>query len=194
MRKVTKILLKALSVTVLFLIFCPIVLTLLVSLPSVQNFVVDRAVKYLSRKLETTVSIDRIRLGAWGSIRVDGFYVEDYQKDTLLYVGRLQLHMAGLRDNSAGIVLRNGEVSNTKLYLRETPEGVMNIKQVMDRLSDKEKKGGGDFGFGIRNVQIDDFTLIIERQEHRDPEYGIDYNDMHLEHTSAPHRGLHASR
>ena len=63
MRKVTKILLKALSVTVLFLIFCPIVLTLLVSLPSVQNFVVDRAVKYLSRKLETTVSIDRIRLG-----------------------------------------------------------------------------------------------------------------------------------
>lgn len=185
MRKVTKILLKALSVTVLFLIFCPIVLTLLVSLPSVQNFVVDRAVKYLSRKLETTVSIDRIRLGAWGSIRVDGFYVEDYQKDTLLYVGRLQLHMAGLRDNSAGIVLRNGEVSNTKLYLRETPEGVMNIKQVMDRLSNKEKKGGGDFGFGIRNVQIDDFTLIIERQEHRDPEYGIDYNDMHLEHTSA---------
>lgn len=80
MRKVTKILLKALSVTVLFLIFCPIMLTLLVSLPSVQNFVVDRAVKYLSRKLETTVSIDRIRLGAWGSIRVDGFYVEDYQK------------------------------------------------------------------------------------------------------------------
>ena len=185
MRKVTKILLKALSVTVLFLIFCPIALTLLISLPSVQNFVVGRAAKYMSRKLETTVSIDRIRLGAWGSIRVDGFYVEDYQQDTLLYVGRLQLHMAGLRDNRSGIVLRNGEVSDTKLYLRETPEGVMNIKQVMDRLSKKEKKGGGDFGFGIRNVQIDDFTLIIERREHRDPEYGIDYSDMHLEHTSA---------
>ena len=108
MRKVTKILLKALSVTVLFLIFCPIVLTLLVSLPSVQNFVVDRAVKYLSRKLETTVSIDRIRLGAWGSIRVAGFYVEDYQKDTLLYVGRLQVHMAGLRVKMGGFVLRHG--------------------------------------------------------------------------------------
>lgn len=186
MRKVTKILLKALSVTVLFLIFCPIALTLLVSLPSIQNFVVGRAVGYLSRKLETTVSIDRIRLGMWGSVRVDGFYVEDYQQDTLLYVGRLDLHMAGLRDNRSGIVLRNGEVSDSKLYLRETPEGVMNIKQVMDRLSKKEKKrDGGDFGLRIRNVQINDFTLVIEHREHRDPEYGIDYSDMHLEHTSA---------
>lgn len=186
MRKVTKILLKALSVTILFLIFCPIALTLLVSLPSVQNLVVGRAVSYISRKLETTVSIDRIRLGAWGSIRVDGFYVEDYQQDTLLYVGRLDLHMAGLRDNREGIVLRNGEVSNSKLYLRETPEGVMNIKQVIDRLSNKEKKRDrGEFGFRIRNVQINDFDLIIEQQEHRDPEYGIDYSDMHLEQTSA---------
>lgn len=185
MRKVTKILLKAISVTVLFLIFCPIVLTLLVSLPSVQNFVVGRAVKYASRRLETTVSIDRIRIGALGSVRVDGFYVEDYQQDTLLYVGCLQLHLAGMRGDRSGIVLKNGELKDSKLYLRETPDGVMNIKQVMDRISNKEKKGGGDFGFKIRNVQVDDLTLVIEHREHRDPEYGIDYSDIHLEHTSA---------
>ena len=87
MHKVTKILLKALSVTILFLIFCPIVLTLLVELPSVQNYLIGRATSFLSERLETRVSIDRIRLGALGSLRVDGFYVEDYQQDTLLYVG-----------------------------------------------------------------------------------------------------------
>ena len=62
MRKVTKILLKTLSVTILFLIFCPIVLTLLVNLPSVQNYLVDKAATYLSQKTETTVAIDKIRL------------------------------------------------------------------------------------------------------------------------------------
>ena len=51
MRKVTKILLKLLSLTLLFLIFCPIVLTLVLSLPSVQNYVVDRATEFVSEKL-----------------------------------------------------------------------------------------------------------------------------------------------
>ena len=59
MHKVTKILLKALSVTLLFLIFCPIVLTLVVDLPSVQNFLIDKATGILSKKMETTVSIDK---------------------------------------------------------------------------------------------------------------------------------------
>ena len=90
MRKVTKILLKALSATLLFLIFCPIVLTLVVDLPSVQNFIVDRATAIISNKLGTTVSIDRIRLGVLGSLRVEGFYVEDFQQDTLLYVDKLR--------------------------------------------------------------------------------------------------------
>ena len=49
MRKVTKILLKVLSVTLLFLIFCPIVLTLVVELPSVQNYLVDKATALISK-------------------------------------------------------------------------------------------------------------------------------------------------
>ena len=52
MRKVTKILLKVLSVTLLFLIFCPVVLTLVVELPSVQNYLIDRATAFVSKKLE----------------------------------------------------------------------------------------------------------------------------------------------
>ena len=73
MRKVTKILLKVLSVTLLFLIFCPIVLTLVVELPSVQNFLVHQATALISKKLNTRVEIDHIRLGALGSVRADGF-------------------------------------------------------------------------------------------------------------------------
>ena len=84
MHKVTKILLKALSVTVLFLIFCPIVLTVLVELPSVQNFLVDRATSLLSKRLETRVEIDRIRLGALGQyfrnpfVLFDGYYLSGF--------------------------------------------------------------------------------------------------------------------
>ncbi len=184
MRKVTKILLKALSVTLLFLIFCPIVLALCIDLPSVQNFIVGRAAGYISRRLGTTVSIGRIRLGAMGSLRVGDFYVEDYQHDTLLYVGDMRIHLAGFPDKS-GIMLRNGSVNNARLRIHETPEGETNIKQIVSRLSSPDRERKGDFALKISDVQIDGLTLVIERREHRDPEYGIDYSDLHLEHTSA---------
>ncbi|MBR5333828.1 MAG: hypothetical protein IKV33_03725, partial [Alistipes sp.] len=95
----------------MFLIFCPIVLTLLVALPSVQNYVVDRATEFVSDKLQTRVEIGRIRVGVLGSLRVDGFYVEDYEQDTLLYAGKVKVFLVGLPDG-AGLKLRNGIMSD----------------------------------------------------------------------------------
>ncbi len=185
MRKVTKILLNALSVTILFLIFCPIVLTLLVDLPSVQNYLIDKATAFLSKKIETTVSIDKIRVGVLGTLRVEGFYVEDYQQDTLLYVDKLKIYLSRI-EGMNGISLRNGSVERGVLNLRETPEGVINIKQVINRAFKKrDDKPQSEFALKISDVKIDNFNLIIEQREHREPSYGIDYHDMHLENISA---------
>ncbi len=184
MRKVTKILLKVLSVALLFLIFCPIVLTLVVELPSVQNFLIDRATSFVSKKLDTRVSIDHIRLGALGSVRLEGFYVEDYQQDTLLYVGRMKVFLSRF-EGAQGITLRNGTISDAYLNIRETPEGVMNIKQVVQRLSKKDNEKKSDFSLKVKDVLLENVNVIIEQHEHRHPSYGIDYGDMHIEHITA---------
>ena len=184
MRKVTKILLKVLSVTLLFLIFCPIVLTLVVELPSVQNYLVDKATALVSRKLDTRVEIDHIRLGALGSVRVDGFYVEDYQQDTLLYVGHVKVFLSRF-DGADGITLRNGTIVDGYLNIRETPNGVMNIKEVVDKITKKDKEKKGDFSLKVKDVFVQNVNLVIEQGEHRNPSYGVDYSDMHIEHITA---------
>ena len=184
MRKVTKILLKALSVTLLFLIFSPIVLTLVIDLPSVQNFIVDRVASVISEKLGTTVSIGRMRLGLLGSLRVEQFYVEDFQRDTLLYVDKLKIYLSSF-EGEKGITLRNGSAVGSKLYIRETPNGVMNIKEVVNTFAKRDStRKKGNFALKISDVKVENFNLIIE-QEHREPSYGVDYGDMHFENTSA---------
>ena len=65
-------------------------------IPAVQNYVVQKAVRMASKKLETTVSIDRVDIGLFSRVKIKGFYVEDYQRDTLLYVGRLDAFVTGL--------------------------------------------------------------------------------------------------
>ena len=184
MRKVTKILLKVLSVTLLFLIFCPIVLTLVVELPSVQNYLVDKATALISKKLETRVEIDHIRLGALGSVRVDGFYVEDYQQDTLLYVGHVKVFLSRF-DGADGITLRNGTIVDGYLNIRETPNGVMNIKEVVDKFVKKDKEKKGNFSLKVKDVFVQNVNVVVEQDKHRNPSYGVDYSDMHIEHITA---------
>ena len=169
-----------LSAAVLLLMVLPVSLSILLDIPAVQNYVVQVAVGIVSRRLETTVSIDRVEMGLFSRVKVYGFYVEDYQHDTLLYVGRLDAHVSGIGLLGGGIELSRGEIGDAKLYLRETPEGEMNIKQIVARLSDPDRERKGNFKLRLRKASITGMDLCLERLEHRNPPSGIDYGHMHL--------------
>lgn len=180
MRKVIKILGKAAAAVILLAIFLPLTASLLLDLPSVQNAAVDWAASWASRKIGTTVSIDRVDIGLFNQVRLRGLYVEDLQRDTLLDVGRLSAHVSGFGLLGGGITLRSAELHDVRFNLRETPDSVMNIKQVVDRLSRRDKKKKGNFSLTITSLDIDSLDLRIERLAHRNPEYGIDFGDMLL--------------
>lgn len=180
MRKGIKILGKVFSALVLLLIILPLVLSLLLDIPAVQNFAVQKAVRMASKKLETTVSIDRVDIGLFSKIKVKGFYVEDYQRDTLLYVGSLDAYVTGFGIFGGGVELSRGEIVDAKLYLRETPGGEMNIKQIVNRISDPGKPKKGNFRLSLKKASIENMDLCLERLEHRNPEFGIDFSHMHL--------------
>ena len=180
MRKGIKILGKVFSAAVLLLIIVPVALSLLLDIPAVQNYAVHRAARFVSRKLETTVSIDRVDIGIFSKVRVKGFYVEDYQRDTLLYVGKLDAFITSFGIFGGGLELSRGEIADARLYLRQTPGGEMNIKQIVDRISDPDKPKKGNFRLSLKKASIEDMDLCLERLDHRDPEHGIDFSHMHL--------------
>ena len=178
MRKVIKISVKLLSALVLLLIILPLAVSLLLDIPAVQNFIVHKAADWASGKLETRVSIDRVNIGLLNKLHVNGFYVEDYQRDTLLYVDDLRAYVTGFGIFGGGLSFGFGDADGVKLFLKETPDSVMNIKQVVDRIS--KKKGKGNFRLHIIKVDVADVELRIERLAHRNPEYGVDYGNMRL--------------
>lgn len=180
MRKVTKILGKVLSAAVLLLIVLPLVLSLLLSINSVQNFVVRKATQFASRKLETVVRIDRVDIGIFDRVKLSGLYVEDYGGDTLLYVGKLHAFITQFGILSDGFTLRHGRLTDGKFYLREMPDSVMNIKQIVSRLSKKKKKKERDFRLSISALTVENLEFRLEKLQHRNPVYGIDFSDMDI--------------
>ena len=166
------------SAVVLLVLILPMIVSILLDIPAVQNYVVHKAADYASKRLETRVSIDRVDIGLFNRISVYGLYVEDYQRDTLLYAGRAKALVTNLGVFSNTFGFSYGDVEDAKLYIRETPDGQTNIKQIVDRLS--KRKGKGNFRMTMKRVDVSNMELRIERLKHRNPEFGVDYGNMRL--------------
>ena len=169
-----------LSAAILLLIILPVTLSLLLDIPAVQNYAVQRAARAVSRKLGTTVSIGRVDIGLFSKIRLEKFFVADLGGDTLLYVGRLNTFITGFGIFSPGIELSHGEIADARLHLHQMPDGDMNIRQIVLRLSNPDRERKGEFRFKLKKASIENMELCIDRNESRNPEYGIDFSHLHL--------------
>ncbi len=76
---------------VIFIIVVPFILFILLQIPVVQKWSVDRLTSYFSNKMNTKVEIDKIDLSIWRGLELDGFYVEDQSGDTLIYSEHLEV-------------------------------------------------------------------------------------------------------
>lgn len=85
---------------------------------------VQKAVRIVSKTLETTVSIDRVDIGLFSKVKVKGFLRRGYQaRHAVSTFGKIDSYITGLGIFGGGVVFSRGEISGAKLYLRETPRG-----------------------------------------------------------------------
>ena len=185
MRKVTKIFTKIVSSVILLLILMPVMGTLLLSMPGVQNRAVRMATAFASDKLGTKVSIDHITIGMLNRVKVRGFYVEDMDGDTLLYAGSVMAQLASLPGLSDEFIITKGRVEDVVFHLRETVRGEMNIKEITDKLANPDKKAKKPFVMRILSLDANNLDFRLQRLEPRRPEFGWDYSDMHMSHIGA---------
>lgn len=71
-----------------------VLLYILLSIPAVQNKLVGYATNQLKTMLNTEVAIDEIRLSLFNHATVKGIYLEDQNKDTLLYANYLDVKLS----------------------------------------------------------------------------------------------------
>jgi hypothetical protein len=85
--------LKILRNTLLIILGLIVALVIAVNLTPVQNFLARRAAETLATKLKTTVSVQHVRIDFFNHLLIQGLYIEDHQKDTLLYAGEARVRI-----------------------------------------------------------------------------------------------------
>ena len=185
MGKVTKIFGKIVSSIALLLILLPVFATLVLSIPNVQNRAVRYATAFVSERLGTKVGIDHITIGMFNHVKVRGFYVEDMDCDTLLYASTVVAQIGPLATIRDAFTINSARVERVRLYLRDTERDIINIKEVTDKIVNRERKKKGRFHLKIDKVQVDSVDLRITQNGRRQSNGGWNYDDIYIRDINA---------
>lgn len=148
----------------------------------VQGFVSQRIAAYLSKELNTTVSVGSVYFKPFSSITLKHLYIEDLDRDTLLYVedfsGRLNFRSI----RRSRITIGNIELDNGTFSLKKYRDNSTNLTFIQDyfrptKTGAKKEEGleliFSDVSFKGMDLKYRDYSSAVT-------ESGINYGDVHL--------------
>jgi hypothetical protein len=141
------------AVTILALL---LLLTILIQVPSVQNFAKDKAVTYLNGKIKTKVTLDRIAVKFPKEIVLEGFYFEDQKKDTLLIGKRLEADVDLFKLLSSELQINSVSLQNATANISKNKDGVYNFDYIIKAFESKKPvdPNSKPFKISVENVNF----------------------------------------
>ncbi|WP_201986645.1 translocation/assembly module TamB domain-containing protein [Hymenobacter rubidus] len=114
-----------------------IAVVVVLQFPAGQDFVARRAESYLRSKLGTEVRIARFRTDFRHAINLDGVYLEDQKRDTLLSVGHLGVDLDIWALLHKQVNVSNVELNDGRVRLTRTePDSVNNYDFIINAFTD----------------------------------------------------------
>lgn len=158
-----RIILKVFLIVLSSVVLLNIMLFVAFTFPAVQKYAADFAIEKLKPKVNTEMSIDKIRIKFFNSVELSGVYVEDRQKDTLVYLDKLSagINMRDLLRNRLSInsVRLSDFVANLE---KDSVEGDFNFQFFIDAFAPQDttpKPAGKPMEIAIRNIKLANGTL-----------------------------------
>lgn len=187
-RTVKVILWIIISVILLF-----VILAVLINFPSIQTKIVHKATTFVSNKTHTKVELEKVNISFPKSIIFEGLYLEDTQKDTLVYAGKVKVNIALFDLLSSKITISSFSLKNAtvKLYNSKTDKE-FNYNFLTTAFSDSTAKEKPDtvsaaaWAFNIDKIKLqnirflyhDNYAAMNVRVEIEKSELNVDQIDL----------------
>ncbi|MFB3386543.1 translocation/assembly module TamB domain-containing protein [Flavobacterium sp. LAR06] len=141
-----------------------LLVVILIQVPSVQNFVKDKAITYLHDKIKTKVALDHISIKFPKDVVLEGFYFEDQKKDTLLAGKRLVVDVDLFKLVSSELEINSVSLENTTVNISRNKGGVFNFDYIIKAFESKEPEKPKDpdskpFEISVVKVNLDNIKF-----------------------------------
>lgn len=140
----------------------------ILQLESVQTYLAHYAAGYLSKELNTIIRIDKIKINFFTDATLEGIYLEDLHRDTLLYSAKIEVKIGILSLFGQKLNIEKIDIKDTKFHMRRYPqENGFNFQFIIDYFAgDTSKKTNkpSSFKFGISKINIENAEYILEER------------------------------
>lgn len=149
--------------------------TIILSLPPVQTYFAKYATNAINKEFGTNINIDRLRISliSWDTALRD-IYIEDYKKDTLIYVEELSTSLLNVRNVikgklEFGDITLDGLLFNLKTY-ENAPDN--NLGVFIDKLDSGKPRDPNSppFFFSSTHIEINQGTFRLSDLNKENPE------------------------
>ena len=187
LRKITRILLKTVMFSLLFLFVFAGILFFAFQTESVQTWAAKKATNYLSDELGTVVKVDRLKITFIKNVILDGVFVGDKHGDTLVAGGTIKVDVSGFNYRNRKLSLDVAELSDIKVkLLKYKGEEDFNFQFLADYFSTSDTipdtiSNPWKIKYGALVLKNVDFTYRLLRDTNRVGQ-NMNYNNIHVSH------------
>ncbi|MBK1897983.1 translocation/assembly module TamB domain-containing protein [Chryseobacterium paridis] len=158
-----KKLLRRIVITIICILVFVTLLILSLRLPAVQNFIKDKLVVYLEKKIKTKVSLEKVYVGFPNSLVMENLYLKGQDVDTLLAVKKLDvgLNMLKLINSTADIT--SVDLEGVQANVVRKKDGKFNFDYIIDAFatSDKEESSSKPFIISLDKIKLKDIGVTF---------------------------------
>ena len=126
-----------------------------------QNFAKDKAVSYLEGKIKTKVAIDNFEMGFPKKFLLEGVYLEDQKKDTLLYGKKIavNLNLFGLLNNK--LELNDIDIDGVVANISRDNKGVFSFDYITDAFASNEvkKDSSSPMEISLKDIELNKIRI-----------------------------------
>ncbi len=140
MKRIGRIALKTVLWILASIIFLVLLIIVLIQVPSIQNFLKDKAVTFIEGKIHTKVKIGHFSLGLPKLIVLDSVYFEDQKKDTLLAGDKLKVDISMFKLLHGEVEVNEIDLEGITANISRGKDSVFNFGYILKAFAGEQKK------------------------------------------------------
>ncbi|MBL4675869.1 MAG: translocation/assembly module TamB domain-containing protein [Mucilaginibacter sp.] len=154
----------------------------------VQTWAAKKATKYLSKELNTTVDIKSLYIKPFSSVVLEGLYILDKQRDTLLSTPKLSVELSGFSIFNSikkkKLDFKSIQLDNGAFYLKKLKDSTTNLKFVIDYFSsgDTTKTKSQPWTLKFEKIGLYNFHFRYKNYLRNEFVKGVNFNDIDVSH------------
>lgn len=143
-----------------FILLLLLLLLLLLRMPFIQTKLAKIALNYVSKQTDATIKLNKLSINFIDKVGLEGLYIEDLNKDTLLYTQNLDVNMSIWHLLKGKIYLDEVRLNNTTANIYQQNDSTFNFQFLIDAFAgDTTKKTESNIDFQLYKLKANNIDV-----------------------------------